>query len=348
MNTRNLNDGKWRGSGALFLRFICILVYAFVVAGYAVWSYREHKTALLSEIDSDLLQAARSLKYLLAPDFHDRARDKGSIGKDEELRNRKLVTEFGVESGFKWIYTLAEKDGNYFFSAPSVTEEEAKELDSWYFYPYDDVPEEFIRAFRENRTVYVDYTDQWGTFRSVALPQQSPGGRRYLACADREVGDIDRLLRKNLLQSAAVASIFLLASLPFILLLAHVYRAHTAEQEKLNAELRRHKDNLETQVQERTAALQKETERLQEALANVRTLSGLIPICASCKKIRDDKGYWNQLEIYIQKNSDAMFSHGLCPDCVEKLYPKFANADDPPPDARAPSASGSAPPQPPA
>ena len=96
----------------------------------------------------------------------------------------------------------------------------------------------------------------------------------------------------------------------------------------LNAELRAHKDNLETQVQERTAALQKETERLQEALANVRTLSGLIPICASCKKIRDDKGYWNQLELFIQQNSDAMFSHGLCPECVHKLYPEFANADE--------------------
>ena len=65
-------------------------------------------------------QAARSLKYLLAPDFHDRALDPHSIPMDEELRNRKLVTEFGVESGFKWVYTLVQKDGVFFFSAPSV------------------------------------------------------------------------------------------------------------------------------------------------------------------------------------------------------------------------------------
>ena len=98
---------------------------------------------------------------------------------------------------------------------------------------------------------------------------------------------------------------------------------------------------LEIQVLERTAELRKETERLQEALANVRTLSGLIPICASCKKIRDDKGYWNQLELFIQRNSDALFSHGLCPDCVQKLYPEFANADTvapPPSDSAPPSA----------
>ena len=338
MKIRKSSNGKRRGP--LFLRFACILVYALAVAGYAVWSYREHKTALLAKIDSDLLQAARSLKYLLAPDFHDRALAKDSIAKDEELRNRKLVTEFGVESGFKWVYTLAEMDGAFFFSAPSVTEEEAKELDSWYFYPYEDVPEEFVAAWRENRTVFVDYTDQWGTFRSVALPQQSPGGRRYLACADRDISEIDALLRRNLLQSAAVALFFFLAGAPFLLLLTHVFRTHTSALQDLNAELRLHKDNLEVQVRDRTAALQKETERLQEALANVRTLSGLIPICASCKKIRDDKGYWNQLEIYIQKNSDALFSHGLCPDCVQKLYPEFANADDvvPPPAAPPPSA----------
>jgi len=57
---------------------------------------------------------------------------------------------------------------------------------------------------------------------------------------------------------------------------------------------------------------------LKEALAEVRTLSGMLPICASCKKIRDDKGYWNQIEEYITNNSEAFFSHGICPDCFDK------------------------------
>jgi two-component system cell cycle response regulator len=62
---------------------------------------------------------------------------------------------------------------------------------------------------------------------------------------------------------------------------------------------------------------------LQNALAKVKTLSGLLPICASCKKIRDDKGYWNQIELYIQKNSEAEFTHGICPECLQKLYPDY-------------------------
>ncbi|MBU1054829.1 MAG: DUF3365 domain-containing protein [Proteobacteria bacterium] len=61
---------------------------------------------------------------------------------------------------------------------------------------------------------------------------------------------------------------------------------------------------------------------LQEALENIKTLNGLLPICAQCKKIRDDKGYWNQIETYIENHSDALFSHGLCPDCMDKLYGK--------------------------
>jgi PAS domain S-box-containing protein len=60
---------------------------------------------------------------------------------------------------------------------------------------------------------------------------------------------------------------------------------------------------------------------LRQALADVKTLRGLIPICASCKKIRDDQGYWKQIEGYISEHSDAVFSHGICPECMEKLYP---------------------------
>jgi hypothetical protein len=60
---------------------------------------------------------------------------------------------------------------------------------------------------------------------------------------------------------------------------------------------------------------------LKDALAQVKTLSGLLPICSHCKKIRDDKGYWNQIESYIHKHSDAEFSHGICPECAKKYYP---------------------------
>ena len=66
--------------------------------------------------------------------------------------------------------------------------------------------------------------------------------------------------------------------------------------------------------------LEEKNAQLEEALASIKTLRGLLPICANCKKIRDDHGYWKQIEEYIESHSEALFSHGLCPDCADKLY----------------------------
>jgi PAS domain S-box-containing protein len=75
-------------------------------------------------------------------------------------------------------------------------------------------------------------------------------------------------------------------------------------------------------------ALKQERDKLQDALARVKILSGLLPICANCKKIRDDKGYWNQIEAYIRDHSEADFSHSICPECAKNFYPEFYKGDE--------------------
>jgi hypothetical protein len=85
---------------------------------------------------------------------------------------------------------------------------------------------------------------------------------------------------------------------------------------------------LADEIAERTWAQEQQEHLIGElrvALANIKTLRGLLPICASCKKIRDDRGYWNQIETYIHKHSEAQFSHGLCPDCIQQLYPGLSD-----------------------
>jgi hypothetical protein len=101
-------------------------------------------------------------------------------------------------------------------------------------------------------------------------------------------------------------------------------------REKAEFQLLQYQLNLEDTVEKRTeqlnltnTALVKKNEDLEKALAKVKTLSGLLPICSHCKKIRDDKGYWNQIESYIQKHSEAEFSHGICRECAKKYYPEF-------------------------
>ena len=79
-----------------------------------------------------------------------------------------------------------------------------------------------------------------------------------------------------------------------------------------------HKDI--TERKEAEFEREKLIKRLNEAIKDVKTLGGLIPICSSCKKIRDDKGYWNQLENYFEQHSTALFSHSLCPGCMDEIY----------------------------
>jgi PAS domain S-box-containing protein len=89
--------------------------------------------------------------------------------------------------------------------------------------------------------------------------------------------------------------------------------------------------NLMTDITKRKQAEEEREQlisELQEALTKVKTLRGLIPICSSCKKIRDDKGFWKQVEVYVGEHSDAEFSHGLCPDCMKRLYPDYVEESD--------------------
>jgi len=81
--------------------------------------------------------------------------------------------------------------------------------------------------------------------------------------------------------------------------------------------------SLKKKVAERTQELELSNKELQAALSNVKKLSGLLPICGHCKKIRDDNGYWNQIDSYIQENSEAEFSHSICQDCAKKYYPDY-------------------------
>ncbi len=78
-----------------------------------------------------------------------------------------------------------------------------------------------------------------------------------------------------------------------------------------------------TERKKAETALQEKNLELQQAMHHIKTLRGIVPICMHCKKIRDDQGYWNQVEVYVRNHTEAEFSHGICPDCLVKLYPEY-------------------------
>ena len=125
----------------------------------------------------------------------------------------------------------------------------------------------------------------------------------------------------------AVTILFTTLIAAFTLTFAHRHRQRRRNAEK---ELYAHHERLEKTVAERTEQLTEanqklvqKNEALETALAEVKTLSGLLPMCAHCKKIRDDKGYWNQLEAYLSEYSDVTLSHGICPECIKTHYPDY-------------------------
>jgi len=89
-----------------------------------------------------------------------------------------------------------------------------------------------------------------------------------------------------------------------------------SSRKKREKELAVYRNRLEKLVKERT-------QKLEKALDEIKTLKGILPICMHCKKIRDDDGYWNQIEKYIHDRSEAEFTHSICPECIEKHYPEF-------------------------
>jgi len=89
----------------------------------------------------------------------------------------------------------------------------------------------------------------------------------------------------------------------------------------------RKSEQLQQVLEDLEATVAERTVELTEALEKVKTLSGLVPICSHCKNVRDDSGYWDRIENYIQEHSEARFSHGICPDCVKKRYPGLSEDD---------------------
>ncbi|MCI5159691.1 MAG: hypothetical protein D3906_14940 [Candidatus Electrothrix sp. AUS1_2] len=179
---------------------------------------------------------------------------------------------------------------------------------------------EFVTLAREEDGGYVQYYWKWPKDPARIVPKLSYvklfkpwgwiiGTGIFYEEINEEIGHLTKGL---LCISIAIVTTTLLLSLYIVINSLNEMKKRLAAEKELN----QYKEELEDLVEQRT-------EKLQEAVSQVKVLSGFLPICASCKKIRDDKGYWNQIESYIREHSEAEFSHGICPDCAARLYPEL-------------------------
>jgi len=269
---KHKSDSQWTVKKYLII-FLCY-VGMILLTSFAVVQFLE--ADLMQATDARLLSAAKGLKYMLAEDFHDRAINKSSISFEEELKNRRAMTGFARDAGLEYVYTLNEKDGEFYFTAPTVTEEEARERKRWYFYPYKDVPPSFVKAYEEGTTVFASYSDQWGSFRSVAVPEISPDGTRYLACADMDISFVHRQWRRSFALAGGVATLLILSSLPLLLIFKRSSMQYTKSILRMNEELLEANKRLRAAEALKSSLLTKISHELRTPLTSIVGFSKII------------------------------------------------------------------------
>jgi len=259
-----------------------------------------------------------------------------------------------------FLYIMRQEEGKLYF----VVDSDETERQAMPGQEYTEAPETMIKAFFDPSVDEKPYRDEWGVFLSGYSPLRNGEGK-YLIGIDMRADQVDqkmaRLQMTGLLSLLASLLLALLFSLYFSrglgtrireltrlcsqiamgrldarsrirtydefddLIEAFNIMGEELEQSRNKVqqtmeELSDSRDRLESRVKDRTR-------ELEEALDKVHVLSGFLPICCSCKKIRDDKGYWQQVEKFVQDRTDARFTHGFCPDCVNTLYGDVLSGD---------------------
>lgn len=237
MTSLFIKQRKYLVAGSLFFFFI-------IVAGYYQHDWKHEEEGIMRTIDARLETAASALPLLLAEDFHDRAFQEGAISKGEELENRLRVNAFVESLGLRFAQALVRKGDRFYFTAPTVSESEAKEQESWYFYPYDDAPDVFYDVWNSGGRMFLTYKDQWGFYRSIITRKYSPQGKPYLVVIDFDMESVQSLLSRGKIHPLGSLLLILLATLP----LGYTLLKTFSDMKLFNTELEEAKKHLEELV----------------------------------------------------------------------------------------------------
>ena len=196
---------------------IAVMLYVIAVGGTTVYSYMQTQSALLAQTDRELLLAADSVRFILADDFHDRATAPDAISADEDKRNISALSAFARRGGITFLCSAIDQDGEVRLTArgASVTAE-AGAAAVPYATPYGEGRALITRALRSKGPITETYTDRWGTFRAVLVPEVGRHGQVYVVAAGHDLGKVNRLQSQAFLQSILNAVLLLAAPLPLL------------------------------------------------------------------------------------------------------------------------------------
>jgi hypothetical protein len=234
--------------------------------------------------------------------------NKADLNSPDYLRIKDQLTQIRqAYRACRFLYLMGRKsDGTVFFFVDSQPQ------DSKDYAPpgliYEEVSNEYLYVFDTGKQCTVGpIKDRWGTLITSLVPIYAYETNELIAVLGLDITARDwnkKIILQCLLPAGLTIFIMLLTIFLFI--------------------LNRDRQIIKMQYDKKH---QIATE-LQQTLQHVKRLQGILPICVKCKKIRDDKGYWNRIESYIREHSEADFSHGICPECAKKLYPDYIDDDE--------------------
>ncbi len=224
---------------------LSIVVYIIALLLYGFWDYFYHKNEIIKHVDTKLYNHAISLKHIIPIDYHDRATDAQSISLDEDKQIADNLTKIVKEAGFKYNYTIIKNDNKLFFAACDLIADPENERGTFYYYEYEDADVSFFNAFEKRVPTYKTVNDQWGTVRTVMVPESSPGGAKYLACVDYDITYVKGLLQQNLFKSIGTVLFFLLLTTPIIKVYANSYKEYL---DNLKESEKKYRDLFETSM----------------------------------------------------------------------------------------------------
>ncbi|PHS70606.1 MAG: diguanylate cyclase [Methylophaga sp.] len=215
---------------------IAVTIYIFLVISFAYFSFSQEKKKLYTGLDQQLEMAALTAPLLLPHNLHHQDMQKDDLTRQQDYQNLLALSEFADSTDIVYIYTLILHDGKILFTSSSATEKERQSGEglSFFFDLYEDVDPQVFEIFRTGKKQFIEYTDRWGSFRSIFIPQFSEDGTFYLAVADFSITQIQGLLNQHLYQILALATLFLLFICPIYLVVnQRIYRGAKVLEQKV-------------------------------------------------------------------------------------------------------------------
>ena len=246
---------------------LCVLFYLSGVVSYSWYNYHRENTEALAAIDQRLNLAARTLVDVLGSDYHAGIWDK-TLSDEEFLATTQALSRLADHAGLTYVYSMVEKDSKIFFTASSATAEELKNEDfSSFMDPCPDASPVLKKSMTQGVVAYDTSSDQWGTFRSVFIPQTASDGTRYTVGADLSVDHLQLIARQSLIRSVltGLAFVVLIAPLGFMLrrfaaqdkrMLEDRITSATSEILTLNTDLEQRMHEVEREAEKAKAAME--------------------------------------------------------------------------------------------